>query len=88
MSDFIAIANAKKIEYSIRFGQGSLENIFTQNDLLIFKGFYNSAFDDEFEQDNLITFSSNDGFTGNTIFSIYQIQGKIAAVKKYQEIQG
>ena len=88
MSDFIAIANAKKIEYSIRFGQGSLENIFTQNDLLIFKGFYNSAFDDEFEQDNLITFSSNDGFTGNTIFSIYQIQGKIAAVKKYQEITG
>lgn len=88
ISDFIAIANAKKIEYSIRFGQGSLENIFTQNDLLIFKGFYNSAFDDEFEQDNLITFSSNDGFTGNTIFSIYQIQGKLAAVKKYQEITG
>jgi hypothetical protein len=48
MSDFIAIANAKKIEYSIRFGQGSLENIFTQNDLMIFKGFYNAAFDDEF----------------------------------------
>ena len=48
MSDFIAIANAKKIEYSIRFGQGSLENIFTHNDLMIFKGFYNAAFDDEF----------------------------------------
>jgi hypothetical protein len=49
MSDFIAIANAKKIEYSIRFGQGSLENIFTQNDLIIFKGFYNAAFDEDFE---------------------------------------
>jgi hypothetical protein len=48
MSDFIAIANAKKIEYSIRFGQGSLENIFSHNDLMIFKGFYNAAFDDEF----------------------------------------
>jgi hypothetical protein len=51
MSDFIAIANANKIEYSIRFGQGSLENAFSKNDLLIFKGFYNSAFDDEFEID-------------------------------------
>ena len=49
MSDFIAIANAKKIEYSIRFGQGSLEKVFTQNELLIFMGFYNAAFDDEFE---------------------------------------
>ena len=88
MSDFIAIANAKKIEYSIRFGQGSLENVFTQNDLLLFKGFYNSSFDAEFEQDNLNTFSSNDGFTGNTIFSIYQKEGKLAAVKKYQEITG
>lgn len=53
MSDFIAIANAKKIEYSIRFGQGSLENVFTQNDLLIFKGFYNSSFDNEFELESI-----------------------------------
>ena len=53
MSDFIAIANAKKIEYSIRFGQGSLENVFTQNNLLIFKGFYNSAFDSDFELSSL-----------------------------------
>lgn len=53
MSDFIAIANAKKIEYSIRFGQGSLENGFTQNDLLIFKGFYNSSFDNEFELESI-----------------------------------
>jgi hypothetical protein len=49
MSDFIAIANAKKIEYSIRFGQGSLENTFSQNDLTLFKGFYNASFDEEFE---------------------------------------
>ncbi len=49
MSDFIAIANAKKIEYSIRFGQGSLENTFSQNDLFLFKGFYNASFDEDFE---------------------------------------
>lgn len=49
MSDFIAIANAKKIEFSIRFGQGSLEKTFNQNELLLFKGFYNAAFDAEFE---------------------------------------
>lgn len=53
MSDFIAIANAKKIEYSIRFGQGSLENTFSQNELLLFKGFYNAAFDDEFESSTI-----------------------------------
>jgi len=88
MSDFIAIANAKKIEYSIRFGQGSLENVFPQNDIFIFKGFYNAAFDNEFELDDLSSFSLNDGFTGNKIYSIYQREGKIAAVKKYQEITG
>ncbi len=53
MSDFIAIANANKIEYSIRFGQGSLENVFKKNDLLVLKGFYNSAFDEEFEFESL-----------------------------------
>jgi hypothetical protein len=51
MSDFIAIANAKKIEYSFRFGQGSLENIFNEYELLVFKGFYNAAFDDDFESE-------------------------------------
>jgi hypothetical protein len=49
MSDFIAIANAKKIEYSIRFGQGSLEKIISEDQLFILKGFYNAAFDEEFE---------------------------------------
>jgi hypothetical protein len=51
MSDFIAIANAKKIEYSIRFGFGSLENKFYEDDLLIFKGFYNATFDSDFDED-------------------------------------
>jgi hypothetical protein len=51
MSDFIAIANAKKIEYSIRFGQGSLENTINQNDLILIKGFYNAAFDEDFESE-------------------------------------
>ena len=53
MSDFIAIANAKKIEYSIRFGHGSLESNFSQNDLTLFKGFYNSSFDNEFEIEDI-----------------------------------
>ena len=88
MSDFIAIANAKKIEYSIRFGQGSLENTINQNDLILFKGFYNAAFDNDFELSDLGSFSTNDGFTGNKIYNIYQKEGKIAAVKKYQEITG
>jgi hypothetical protein len=49
VSDFIAIANAKKIEYSIRFGQGSMEGTFNEKQNLIFKGVYNSSFDDQFE---------------------------------------
>lgn len=65
MSDFIAIANAKKIEYSIRFGQGNLENVFNQNDLMILKGFYNSAFDEDFDVELIFSsvrgkFSKND----------------------------
>jgi hypothetical protein len=49
MSDFIAIANANKIEYSIRFGSGSIENIFTDDQVWLFKSFYNSSFDEDFE---------------------------------------
>jgi hypothetical protein len=71
MSDFIAIANAKKIEYSIRFGQGSLENVFTQNDLLILKGFYNSAFDDDFDVE-LIFNSVKGKFSKNDLISKFQ----------------
>jgi len=59
MSDFIAIANAKKIEYSIRFGQGSLEGNFNQNDLTLFKGFYNASFDDEFEIEDIYNKSTS-----------------------------
>ena len=51
MSDLIAISNAKKIEYSIRFGHGALEGIFQQNEMIIFKGFYNATFDSDFEID-------------------------------------
>ncbi len=49
MSVFIAIANANKIEYSIRFGSGSIENIFTEDQVRLFKSFYNSSFDEDFE---------------------------------------
>lgn len=73
MSDFIAIANATKIEYSIRFGQGSLENVFTQNDLLIFKGFYNSAFDSDFELSSLSNFKSNEDIYSG-LFALNSIQ--------------
>jgi hypothetical protein len=71
MSDFIAIANAKKIEYSIRFGQGSLENAFSQNDLLLFKGFYNAAFDNDFEID-LISNSNKVKLVLNNLLSNFQ----------------
>jgi hypothetical protein len=73
MSDFIAIANAKKIEYSIRFGQGSLENVFTQNDLLIIKGFYNSAFDSDFELSSLSNFKSAEDIC-SSLFALNSIQ--------------
>jgi len=58
MSDFIAIANANKIEYSIRFVSGSIENIFYDNQLAMIKGFYNSTFDDDFDIEYLLKFIS------------------------------
>lgn len=94
MADFIAIANAKKIEYSIRFGQGSIENSINQNDLILFKGFYNAAFDDEFES-NLIfdaikdsktfSFSSNQN---DEIIKLLKEGKKLAAVKLHKELTG
>jgi len=96
LSDFIAIANAKKIEYSIRFGQGSLEGTFKNDDLIIFKGFYNSTFDNDFELEELKSFLdkggnsffNEDGILGITIYNIFQKEGKIAAATKYKEITG
>jgi len=55
-SDFIHIAGAKKIDFSIRFGRGKFDGTFTKRDLNIFKGFYNATFDDEFEFQNLVEF--------------------------------
>ncbi len=49
VSDFIQIANANKIDYSIRFGSGQLDGTFSDNELNIFKGFYNATFDEDFE---------------------------------------
>ena len=95
MSDFIAIANAKKIEYSIRFGQGSLENVFTQNNLLIFKGFYNSTFDDDFDFEYLLKCiiegkginmnDQDDKLLEKIIYHIFLNEGKLSAAKKYRE---
>jgi hypothetical protein len=54
VSDMIATANAEKIDYSIRFGQGKLEGAFTKEQLNILKGFYNATFDEDFEVETLI----------------------------------
>jgi hypothetical protein len=71
MSDFIAIVNAKKIEYSIRFGQGSLEKSIDQNQMIIFKGFYNASFDNEFETETI--FDSIKGkFVDNELLSNFK----------------
>lgn len=51
--DMIEIANSNSIEYSIRSEKGRLEGTFTNNQLNIFKGLYNGAFDEDFELDNL-----------------------------------
>lgn len=96
MSDFIAIANAKKIEYSIRFGHGSLENVMKQNDLITIKGYYNAAFDNEFDFDLLLSYFKNSDknieFTYGSIFSsvydVYNSKGKTAAEEKYLELSG
>ena len=96
MSDFIAIANAKKIEYSIRFGHGSLENVMKQDDLITIKGYYNAAFDNEFDFDMLSTYLKNGDkkieFTYGPIFSsvydVYISKGKTAAEEKYLELSG
>jgi hypothetical protein len=53
MSDLIAIANANKIEYSIRFGRGHMDGVFSEEELLIFKGFYNAVFDEDFEVNSI-----------------------------------
>lgn len=92
LSDFIAIANAKKIEYSIRFGHGSLENIFYDNQLTMIKGFYNSTFDDDFDIEYLLEFvnegkeiNQDDKLLEKIIYHIFLNEGKLSAAKKYRE---
>lgn len=60
VSDFIQIANANKIDYSIRFGGGKLDGTFSDNELNIFKGFYNATFDEDFEVDRLSNYLNSD----------------------------
>jgi hypothetical protein len=96
MSDFIAIANANKIEYSIRFGSGSIENIFYDNQLAMIKGFYNSTFDDDFDIEYLLKFISEgkgmninnqeDKLLEKIIYDIFLQEGQLAAAKKYKEV--
>jgi hypothetical protein len=96
MSDFIAIANAKKIEYSIRFGQGSLDGVFKSNELNIIKGFYNATFDDDFEKDSLLdnlktdnsfSFSSSNE-NDQKLLSLLSEGKKLEAVKLQKELSG
>jgi flagellar motor switch/type III secretory pathway protein FliN len=58
VSDFIQIASAGKIDYSIRFGGGKLEGSFSEEQLTILKGFYNATFDEEFEVDRITNYLS------------------------------
>jgi hypothetical protein len=93
MSDFIAIANAKKIEYSIRFGKGALENTFKKSDLTLLKGFYNAAFDEDFEVSELDNFLNNGGDIEDDvlkewILDVFIRKGNMAAVKEYQKHTG
>ncbi len=94
MSDFIAIVNAKKIEYSIRFGKGALEDTFKNSDLVLLKGFYNSTFDEDFETIELNNFINDLGnleediHLKELILSEYKRDGKLAAAKLYQEVTG
>jgi len=53
VSTFISIANANKIDYSIRFGQGALDGTFTKDQINLIKGFYNGTFDEDFEVESL-----------------------------------
>jgi hypothetical protein len=56
ISDLIKIVNAKKVEFSIRIGLGKIEGQFSNYALFIFKGFYNSIFDNSFEFDSIYNF--------------------------------
>lgn len=55
VAEMIAIANAKKIEYSVRMADSKLEGVFDNSVMTIFKGFYNNTFDEEFELERLYT---------------------------------
>lgn len=55
-AEFIQIASANKLEYSIRFGSGKLDGTFSEEELNTIKGFYNAAFDEDFEVERLSAF--------------------------------
>lgn len=48
-SDYISIAKANKIEFSLRCDKGKAEGTLNNDQLIILKGFYNNAFDENFE---------------------------------------
>jgi len=73
VSDFIQIANASKVEYSIRFGMGKLNGTFSDDQLNILKGFYNATFDEDFEVDRL--------------YNYINVRDKLLQSKEYTSIQ-
>lgn len=57
--DFISIVNANKFEYSLRCDDGKIDGLSKKNDKFYLQGFYNAAFDDEFELTTLSKFIEN-----------------------------
>jgi SH3-like domain-containing protein len=63
--DFEKIARGNNIEFSIRFGHGRFDGQFSEEQVITFKGFYNSVFDSEFEAERIKNTISNPKKSGN-----------------------
>ncbi len=61
-SDFYDVAKASKVDYSIQFGTGKLDRTFSEEKLIIFKGFYNATSNDDFELERLSNYLDSISF--------------------------
>ena len=66
VSDFMAIAKANKIEYSVRINGAKLEGVLTEEEMVILKGFYNEVFDPDFEKERIQAFVTKNGISSKT----------------------
>jgi hypothetical protein len=85
VSDYIALANAKKIEYSLRCESGKVEGFIEKSGYIYIKGFYNAAFDEESDLDLLSEFinsyiSKPNIFEINTVKSLFGVNSQIDAI--------